>query len=94
MFFPNFKHESTNLINDTQGINLDENHFFMFTNKFKYLGIYFTPNLTEDEDIRRQINSATRAFAQMKNVLTDTTIDTKIRLGIYDATAINILLWG
>ena len=94
MFFPNSTYDTTNLSNDTQDIKLDNNHFFSFTNKFKYLGTYFTPKLTENEDISRRISSATRAFAKMKNVLTDTTIDIKIRLRIYDATVINILLWG
>ena len=93
MFFPSPNYDTANLDNDTQDINLDKEHFFSFTNDFKYLGTHFTPNLTDNEDINRRISSATKSFASMENVLTDTTIDTKMRLQIYDATVINILLW-
>ena len=67
---------------------------FTFTDKFKYLGTMFTTNLKDDYDIQKRIQNASKAFGTMKNVLTNNTLDTKIRIRVYDATVINILLWG
>ena len=54
----------------------------------------FEDTLKDDYDIKKRIQNATAAFATMKNVLTDNSLETKIRIRIYDATVINILLWG
>ena len=54
----------------------------------------FTPSLKDDLDIRRRITQASGAFATMKRVLCNETIPVKLRVRLYDATVINILLWG
>ena len=72
----------------------DEGDCFTFTSKFKYLGTMFCNTLKDDIDINRRIQNASAAFASMKNLLTDSKLDNKIRIRIYDATVINILLWG
>ena len=63
--------------------------------KSKYLvGTIFTPSLKDDLDIRRRINQANGAFATMKRVLCNKDIPAKLRVRLYNATVINILLWG
>ena len=79
---------------DTADILINEFEFFSYCDKFKYLGTIFTPSLKDDMDIQRRINQANGAFATMKRVLCNKNIDTKLRIRLYDATVINILLWG
>ena len=79
---------------DTADIIINEFEFFSYTDKFKYLGTIFTPSLKDDLDIQRRINQANGAFATMKRVLCNEDIPAKLRVRLYDATVINILLWG
>ena len=79
---------------DTADIIINEFEFFSYTDKFKYLGTIFTPSLKDDLDIQRRITQACGAFATMKRVLCSEDIPVKLRVRLYDATVINILLWG
>ena len=79
---------------DTVDIIINESEYFSYTDKFKYLGIIFTPSLKDDLDIRHRINQANGAFSIMKRVLCNKDIPAKLRVRLYDATVINILLWG
>jgi hypothetical protein len=62
----------------TKDINIDNNQFFSFCNKFKYLG--FNNELNDTEDINRRIQQATAAFASLsENVLRNKNISKKLR---------------
>ena len=50
--------------------------------------------LKDDSDINKQIQKAPRAFSLMEKALTDRKLKTKMQYIIYDATVVNILLWG
>ena len=83
----------TTIATDTADIIINEFEFFSYTDTFKYLGTIFTPLLKDDLDIRRRISQANGAFATMKRVLCNKDIPEQIRVQLYDATVINILLW-
>ena len=54
---------------DTADIILDqENNKYTFTNKFKYIGTYFQPDLIDDFELEKRIKSAIRAFRIMEKV--------------------------
>ncbi len=40
------------LLDDTEDIEIDDDRFMSFCTKFKYLGTYFVPKLSDKEDIR------------------------------------------
>ena len=66
-----------------------------FTDKFRYLGSIFASDLDDDHDINRRIASAAAAFGALrKPVLTDTAYPLKIRMEVYEATTLNLLLYG
>ena len=78
----------------TLSVNATKFEFFSYTDKFKYLGTIFTPSQKDDLDICRRINQVNGAFALMKRVLCNKNIPAELRVQLYDATVINILLWG
>ena len=81
--------------NDTADINLDENQYFSFCKNFKYLGTNFTPELNDSNDIKKRIDQAQRAYyALNRNVLRNKKIPTHLRLRLYNAIVVNLLLWG
>ena len=81
--------------NDTADIDIDENHFFSFCKNFKYLGTNFSPELNDSNDIKKRIDQAQRAYyALNRNILRNNKIPTHLRLRIYNAIVINLLLWG
>ena len=92
MFIPAAGKKATDA--DTADIYLNDHEFFGYCNKFKYLGTIFTPSLKDDADINKRITSAVGAFATMKKVLCNSRIPVKLRVRIFDATVVNILLWG
>jgi hypothetical protein len=92
MFFPPPGKIAT--ATDTADILINENEFFSYCDKFKYLGSIFTPSLKDDMDIQRRINQANGVFATMKRVLCNKELSAKLRIRLYNATVINILLWG
>ena len=92
MYFP--PPGKTATTTDTADILINENEFFSYCNKFKYLGTIFTPSLKDDLDIQRRITQACGVFATMKRVLCNNNIPAKLRIRLCDATVINILLWG
>lgn len=80
---------------DTANIEIDENHYFSFCDNFKYLGTNFTPDLNDSKDIKKRIDQAQRAYyALNQNVLRNNKIPITLRLRIYNAIVINLLLWG
>ena len=80
---------------DTSDIIINEFKYFSYTYKFKYLGTIFTPSLKDDLDICCRITQANGTFvATMKRVLCNKDIPVKLRVQLYNATVINILLWG
>ena len=78
----------------TADIIINEFNVFSYTDKFKYLGTIFTLSLKDDLNIQRQITQANGAFATMKRFLCNEIIPVKLRVWLYDAVVINILLWG
>ena len=79
---------------DTADIMLNEHQYFGFTTLFKYLGTWFDDQLDDSTDIMKRIKKATGAFACMKKVLKDQSIDNNLRVRLYDATVMNIMLYG
>jgi hypothetical protein len=68
--------------------------FYTFTKQFKYLGSIISWDLKADADIAARLRSATGAFAQLKNVLTDKCTALKERAHIYSTIVVCILLFG
>jgi hypothetical protein len=52
-------------INETKNIEIDDNKYFSFCKKFKYLGSIFSNTLDDTGDIERRIQQATAAFASL-----------------------------
>ena len=65
--FPGTGKESTTTTDKKAGIMIGEQEFYLYsyTKKFKYLGSIFTPSIKDNKDIKRRINQACRAFAQV-----------------------------
>ena len=81
MHFP--RPDTTTSKKDTSSIIIDEeNKEFKFTNKFKYLWIYFQPDLKDDFDIKKGIRSAIGAFKIMEKVQTDAKMNIDAQLWI------------
>ena len=68
--------------------------FYSYTKKFKYLGSIFTSSLKDDDDIKRRISQACGAFAQAEKVLCNRKLQAITRTRFYEATVVNLLLWG
>ena len=79
---------------DTADIMINTFKVFSYTDTFKYLGTIFTPSLKDDLDIRRRIDQANGAFVTMKRKLCNTNRQAKLRVQLYNATMINLFLWG
>ena len=92
MFIPASGYTPT--ASDTADIMLNDNEFFGFCTKFKYLGTYFANSLDDSTDIRNRISKASGAFATMKRVLQSMEIPEPTRVRAYEATVLNILLYG
>jgi Reverse transcriptase (RNA-dependent DNA polymerase) len=81
--------------NETKNIEIDDNRYFSFSKKFKYLGSIFSNTLDDTEDIERRIQQATAAFASLsEHVLHNKKISKKLRKRTYETLIINLLLWG
>ena len=97
MFIPGAgKKEDTNAtaIDEEAEIMIGEHAFYSYTKKFKYLGSIFTSSLKDDDDIKRRINQACGAFTQAQKVLCNRKLQAITRTRFYEATVVNLLLWG
>jgi len=79
---------------DTAKVMLNENESFGFCKKFKYLVTHFDDSMDDSEEIKKRIQKATAGFAVMKNLLQNKSIPIILRKRTYDATVLNILLFG
>jgi hypothetical protein len=80
---------------DTEDIGFDADHFMTFCSKFKYLGSYVAPDLSDTADINEQIFQARKLFCSMrKELLGNKQILIDISRRLYQATVVNIALWG
>ena len=79
---------------DTADIMIGDTKYFSYCDEFKYLGTTITTTLRDEVDIEKRIKQATKAFAAMEKTLCDQKINPSIRVKIYEATVVNILLWG
>jgi hypothetical protein len=52
---------------DTEDIVIDEDRFMTSCTKFKYLGSYFVPDLSDTEDIRERLTQARKLFGAITN---------------------------
>ena len=74
--------------------DIGEQEFYSYTKKFKYLGSIFTSSLKDDDNIKRRISQACSAFAQAKKLLCNRKLQVITRTWFYEATVVNLLLWG
>jgi hypothetical protein len=82
-------------VDDTKEIMIDEDRFFAYCTKFKYLGTTFTPELNDSNDVQTRIDQASKAFYAMnKNIFRRKEISSTLRLRTYNAIIVNLLLWG
>jgi hypothetical protein len=66
-----------------------------FCTKFKYLGSYFVPDLSDMEDITERLTQGRKLFGAMrKQLLCNKHIPIDIRRRLFQATVVNIALWG
>ena len=79
---------------DIADIMLNSNEYFGFCDSFKYLGTTFDNKLDDSTDVQKRIKKATAAFGTMSKLLKDQNISTKLRVRAYEATVLNILLFG
>ena len=70
------------------------NKFISFSPTFKYLGSNLTMDHADEFDIDSRITAATKAFGALKHVFNNRNISKTIRVQLYLAIPINILLWG
>jgi hypothetical protein len=92
MFIPGYGQSATPA--DTAIIELDEHQFFGVCNQFKYLGTTFDSSLDDSIDVKARINKAKGAFATMARFLKDENISRSLRTRLYEATVVNIMLFG
>ena len=79
---------------DTADIMINEHNYFGFCMKFKYLGTIFTVTLNDSADVTERIKKASGAFAVMRRMLTCKSLPERLRVKAYEATVLNILLYG
>ena len=79
---------------DTAEIMLNSHEYFGFCDTFKYLGTTFDKNLNDSTDIQKRIQKATGAYAFMAKLLKNDRISKQLRIRAYEATVLNILLFG
>jgi len=75
-------------------VMLSSHEYFGFCKKFKYLGTMFDEDLNDSVDVKRRIQQATGVFHTLSKFLKDPKISHKLRMRAYDATVVNILLYG
>ena len=56
--------------------------------------VFFDPNLDDSIDVKARINKAKGAFANMAKLLKDENISRSLRIRLYEATVVNIMLFG
>jgi hypothetical protein len=79
----------------TEDIEIDDDRFMSFCIKFKYLGTFFVPSLSDTADITKRISQARQLFGSMnKQLLGNKRISMDIRKRLYQAMVVNIALWG
>ena len=73
-----------------------DGEYISFTNKFCYLGTIISSNLSDDADISRRIQQASKAFGSLSaGVFCNRKyLSPKIRRRLFMAIVINLLLWG
>jgi hypothetical protein len=82
-------------VDNTKDIETDEDHYFGYCTKFKYLGTTFNPERNDSNDVQLRIYQASKAFYAMnKNVFRRKDISSGLRLCTYNAIVVNLLLWG
>jgi hypothetical protein len=79
-----------------EDIEIDNDRFMSFCIKFKYLGSYFVPELSDTADITGERISQTRKLlsSMNKQLLGNKKIPIDIRRRLYQAIVVNIALWG
>lgn len=95
MFVPSV--ESSLEVNNTDSfyVNDENTELISFCKSFKYLGSTINELMDDTEDISNRIKIATSAFALMKNnILCNKRVHLQLRLQLYLAIPINLLLWG
>jgi len=91
MFFP--RQGGTYEDGNVSNVEVDGG-FYTFTKQFKYLGSIISWDLKADSDIEVRLKSARGAFATLRTVLKDRSIQIKHRSAIYAAIVLSILLYG
>ena len=73
-----------------------DGEYISFTSKFCYLGTIISSNLSDDADISRRIQQASKAFGSLSaGVFCNRKyLSAKIRRRLFMAIVINLLLWG
>jgi hypothetical protein len=89
MHFPRRDQESSAA--DTEDIEIDDDRLMSFCTKFKYLGTYFVPKLSDMEDISERISQARRLFNSMiGQVFSNKKIRMDIRRRLFEAIVVNM----
>ena len=73
-----------------------EGEYISFTNQFCYLGTIISSDLSDDADISRRIQQASKAFGSLRDGVfcNRKHLNSKIRRRLFSAIVINLLLWG
>ena len=79
---------------DIADIMLNSHEYFGFCTKFKYLGTTFDNTLEDTTDVKQRMQQATRPFGAMSKLLKDPKLSHRLRIRAYEATVLNILLFG
>jgi hypothetical protein len=71
-----------------------DDSFVTFYTEFRYLGTLISPDLDDTKDVQARIDSANGMFGYMKPLLCDRKISLAVRIKMYHACVLTILLWG
>jgi hypothetical protein len=75
---------------DGYTLNVDDNHFEVVED-FKYLGSYIG---STEKDVKNRIGLAWAAFAKLKSILTSSKTKVPLKMRLFDAACVSILLYG
>jgi hypothetical protein len=87
------EHDIYDNLNETQDFIVADG-FVSFTRTFRYLGSLISYNLRDDEDIKARIAAANASMGALKEIWSNTNLDTYNKYLLFRAIPMNLLLWG
>lgn len=93
MFFPPNLQKQENADTATTTFPVNDGHLKMSEN-FTYLGVNTSPDLKDNNEIKKRIQKATSQLGALKNLFREKSISIAIKHKVFMAIPISTLLWG